>query len=93
MENLTYYRACFYVEGANAPWRTELVLNLEDLMTSIDDECARLVNEGLFESVRSVDIERDTLDWPLAPLHWFKGPWSKPRALLREVRRALEGKE
>ena len=93
MENPVYYRAVFYVEGANAPWRTELVSSLGDLVQSIDDECARLSNEGLFADVRSVDIERDTLDWPLAPLHWLRGPWARPRALLREVKRALKDKE
>lgn len=85
----TYYRACFYVNGASVPWRTELVTSIDDLVTAIDDECARLINEGLFADVRSVDIERDLLDDPLRPWFWFRGPWKRPRDLLREIKNAL----
>ena len=89
MEELIYYRAVFYVNGASAPWRTELVTSLEELMTVIDDEAARLVNEGLFTDVRLVDIEKDELDDPLHPILWLKGPWKRPRTLLREIKNAL----
>ena len=85
-----YYRACFYINGAYEPWRTELVTSVSELVTAIDDECARLVNEGLFTDVRSVDIERDLRDDPLRPVLWFKGPWKRPRTLLREIKNALD---
>lgn len=88
-DHIVYYRACFYVNGARAPWRTELVTSIPDLVTAIDDEAARLINEGLFADVRSVDIEKDEWDEPLRPILWLKGPWKRPRDLLREIKNAL----
>lgn len=84
-----YYRACFYVNGASVPWDTELVTSVSELVASIDDEAACLVNEGLFADVRSVDIEKDELDDPLHPWLRFKGPWKRPRDLLREIKSAI----
>lgn len=86
---MNYYRAVFYLEGARRPWRTEMSCSVGELLTALDDECARIHNEGLWESVRSVDIERDTEEEAMHLWLLFCGPWEKPRAFLREVKKEV----
>ena len=87
--DLTYYRAAFYLEGARRPWRTEMACSVGELLTALDDECARHHNEGLWKDVRSVDIERDTEQEATHLWLLFCGPWEKPRALLREIKKEV----